>query len=146
MKNVTLFTHRAYLFLGICTILILGNSCGQKTTFLTSTVVPAAEGSIHLKKDKNKNYVITVKMVNLAEVERLQPPKKAYVLWMENEEGRAKNLGQINSTHELISKRLKATFETVSPFKPTKIYITAEDESNVNIPSSMVVLQSRAIR
>jgi hypothetical protein len=146
MKNVPLFTQRAYLFLGICAILITGNSCATKTTFLTSTVVPAAEGSIHLKKDKNKNYVITVKMVNLAEVERLQPPKKVYVLWMENEEGRAKNLGQINSTHEFISKKLKATFETVSPFKPTKIYITAEDESNVNIPSSMVVLQSRTIR
>jgi hypothetical protein len=108
--------------------------------------VPAAEGSIQLKRDKNKNYVITVKMFNLAEVERLQPPKKAYVLWMENEEGRAKNLGQINSTHEMISHKLKAKLLTVSPFKPTKIYVTAEDEANVNMPSSFVVLQSRTIR
>ena len=133
--------------IGICTILITGNSCAKKTTFLTSTVVPAAEGSILLKKDKNKNYVITVKMVNLAEVERLQSiPKKVYVLWMENEEGQTKNLGQINSTHEMISHKLKATLQTVSPFKPTKIYVTAEDEANVNIPSSFVVLQSRSIR
>ncbi len=146
MKHVTLFTQRAYLVIGLFTMLLTGNSCATKTKFLTSTVVPAAEGSIQLKRDKNKNYVITVKMFNLAEVERLQPPKKAYVLWMENEEGRAKNLGQINSTHEMISHKLKATLQTVSPFKPTKIYVTAEDEANVNIPSSFVVLQSRSIR
>jgi hypothetical protein len=115
MKHVTLFTQRAYLLIGLCTILLTGNSCATKTTFLTSTIVPAAEGSIQLKRDKNKNYIITVKMVNLAEVERLQPPKKAYVLWMENEEGRAKNLGQINSTHEMISHKLKAKLQTVSP-------------------------------
>jgi hypothetical protein len=84
-------------------------------------------------------------MVNLAEVERLQPPKKAYVVWMENQEGRPKNLGQINSSHETFSKKLTATFETVSSFKPTKIYITAEDESNVNYPSTMIVLQSKSI-
>jgi hypothetical protein len=68
------------------------------------------------------------------------------VVWLENQEGRPKNLGQINSSHETFSKKLKATFETVSSFKPTKIYITAEDESDVNYPSTMIVLQSKTIR
>ena len=134
-----------YLFLSLSVLLVVGTSCSNKTTFLTSTVVPAAEGTIQWKKDSNDNYVITLKMVNLAEVERLQPPKKAYVVWMENNEGRAKNLGQINSFHETFTKKLKASFETVSSFKPTKIFITAEDEANVQYPSSMIVLQSKAI-
>jgi hypothetical protein len=134
-----------YLFLSLSVLLIVGTSCSNKTTFLTSTVVPAAEGTIQWKKDSNDNYVITLKMVNLAEVERLQPPKKAYVVWMENNEGRAKNLGQINSFHETFTKKLKASFETVSSFKPTKVFITAEDEANVEYPSSMIVLQSKAI-
>jgi hypothetical protein len=135
-----------YLFMSLSLLLLGGSSCAHKTTFLTSTVVPAAEGTIKWKKDANDNYVITIKMVNLAEVERLQPPKKAYVVWLENQEGRPKNLGQINSMHETFSKKLKATFETVSAFKPTKIFITAEDESDVNYPSSMIVLQSKTIR
>ena len=135
-----------FLFMSLSLLLLGGSSCAHKTTFLTSTVVPAAEGTINWKKDNNNNYVISIKMVNLAEVERLQPPKKAYVVWMENQEGRPKNLGQINSSHETFSKKLKATFETVSSFKPTKIYITAEDESNVNYPSTMIVLQSKTIR
>jgi hypothetical protein len=134
-----------YLFLSLSVLLVVGTSCSNKTTFLTSTVVPAAEGTIQWKKDSNDNYVITLKMVNLAEVERLQPPKKAYVVWMENNEGRAKNLGQINSIHETFTKKLKASFETVSSFKPTKVFITAEDEANVEYPSSMIVLQSKAI-
>jgi len=134
-----------YLFLSLSILLLVGTSCSNKTTFLTSTVVPAAEGTIQWKKDSNDNYVITLKMVNLAEVERLQPPKKAYVVWMENNEGRAKNLGQINSSHETFTKKLKASFETVSSFKPTKVFITAEDEANVEYPSSMIVLQSKAI-
>jgi len=135
-----------YLFMSLNLLLLGGSSCAHKTTFLTSTVVPAAEGTINWKKDKNDNYVISIKMVNLAEVERLQPPKKAYVVWLENQEGRPKNLGQINSSNETFSKKLKATFETVSSFKPTKIFITAEDESDVNYPSTMVVLQSKTIR
>jgi hypothetical protein len=135
-----------FLFMSLSLLLFGGSSCAHKTTFLTSTVVPAAEGTINWKKDTNDNYVITIKMVNLAEVERLQPPKKAYVVWLENQEGRPKNLGQINSSHETFSKKLKATFETVSSFKPTKIYITAEDESDVNYPSTMIVLQSKTIR
>ena len=135
-----------YLLLSISILLLVSSSCAHKTTFQTSTVVPAAEGTVQCKKDSNNNYVITIKMVNLAEVERLEPPKKAYVVWMENEEGRPKNLGQINSSHETLTRKLKATFQTVSSFKPTKIYITAEDESNVNFPSSMVVLQSKSIK
>lgn len=131
--------------MSLSVLLVVGTSCSNKTTFLTSTVVPAAEGTIQWKKDSNDNYVITLKMVNLAEVERLQPPKKAYVVWMENNEGRAKNLGQINSFHETFTKKLKASFETVSSFKPTKVFITAEDEANVEYPSSMIVLQSKAI-
>lgn len=135
-----------YLLLSLSILLLVSSSCAHKTTFQTSTVVPAAEGTVQWKKDSNNNYVITIKMVNLAEVERLEPPKKAYVVWMENEEGRPKNLGQINSSHETFTRKLKATFQTVSSFKPTKIYITAEDESNVNFPSSMVVLQSKSIK
>ncbi len=135
-----------YLVLSLSILLLVSSSCAHKTTFQTSTVVPAAEGTVQWKKDSNNNYVITIKMVNLAEVERLEPPKKAYVVWMENEEGRPKNLGQINSSHETFTRKLKATFQTVSSFKPSKIYITAEDESNVNFPSSMVVLQSKSIK
>lgn len=146
MKNPIRNTTFVPSFVALSLIALLGlSSCASTSSFLISTVVPAAEGTIRIRKDKNKNYDIVIKMYNLAEVERLEPPKNAYVVWMENEDGRVKNLGRINSSHEMLTKKLKATFETVSPTKPTKIFITAEDEANVTSPSSMIVLLSNPI-
>lgn len=143
MKNPIRNTAFLLTLVGLSLIALMGvSSCASTSSFLVSTVVPAAEGTIRIKKDKNKNYDIVIKMYNLAEVERLEPPKNAYVVWMENEDGLVKNLGRINSSHEMLTKKLKATFETVSHTKPTKIFITAENEANVTSPSSMIVLLS----
>jgi hypothetical protein len=33
-------------------------------------------------KDNNKNYIVEIKVENLAEVSRLESSKNAYVVWM----------------------------------------------------------------
>lgn len=53
---------------------------------------------------------------------------------METEDASVKNIGQIKSDSKFLSSKLKASFETVTPFKPTKIFITAEDNANVQYP------------
>jgi len=117
-------------------------SCAQKISFLTSSVVPAATGAVKVKKDGNKNYAISVDLSNLAEVSRLQPPRQVYVVWMETAEQAAKNIGQIKSSSGMLSSKLKASFETVSPVKPSKIFITAEDDAGIQYPGPMVVLST----
>ena len=117
-------------------------SCATKVNFLNSSVVPAAEGFVKVKKDNNNNYAIHIELVNLAEPDRLQPGRKTYVVWMETDRDALKNIGQINSSTSLLSKRLKADFETVSPVKPTKIFITAEDDASIQYPGSQVVLST----
>lgn len=128
--NVLKFT-----LLGIM-VAMLGSfsSCSKKVAFLTSSVVPAAEGYVQVKKDGNENYAIALKISNLAEVDKLQPPKKTYVVWMETDRGQTKNIGQLVS-----SKNLNANFETVSSFKPIKIYLTAEDNENIQYPGKVVL-------
>lgn len=116
------------------------SSCARKVSFLTSSVVPAAEGTVKVNKDKNKNYHIQISLSNLAEPNRLQPSKNTYVVWMETEDNVTKNIGQINTSTGFLSKKLKATFESVSPVKPTKIFLTAEDDANVQYPGMQVVL------
>jgi len=111
------------------------NSCTKKIPFLISSVLPAAEGQVVVKTDKNNNYVIQVEVSNLADVSRLQPPKNSYVVWIETERGQARNIGSIVS-----SKNLKASFETVSSFKPNRIFITAEENESSQYPGPMVVL------
>ena len=116
------------------------NSCAKRTTFLTSEIVPAARGEVKVSVDKNKNYVIKLDLNNLAEPTRLTPPHNYYVVWMENENGETKNIGQIKTSTGALSKNLKAKFETVSASKPTKIFITAEDEADVVYTRSIAIL------
>jgi len=118
------------------------NACVTKSAFLTSSVVPAARGDVKVKKDNNRNYVIKIKLTNLAELKRLDPSMQAYVVWMESDGTLTKNLGQINSSSSMLSKTLKASFETVSSSRPTKIFITAETQANVSGPGSMIILST----
>jgi hypothetical protein len=111
------------------------NSCATKATFLNSAVVPAAQGTVKVKKDGNKNYVIKIQLRNLAEAKRLTPSKNTYVVWMETDDNTIKNIGQVKSSTYLLSKKLKGSFETVSSFKPSKIFLTAEDDANIQYPS-----------
>ena len=121
-------------------MIFLYTSCAKKITFLNSQITPAARGFVKIKKDKNKNYAIQIQVSDLAEIERLQPPAKTYVIWLVTNEGIVNNIGKLNSTTVNFSKRLKGSFESVSSFKPTKIFITAEQDGNVQFPSSQVVL------
>ncbi len=76
-----------------------------------------------------------MQITNLADIERLQPAKKSYVVWMETGGSLAKNIGRISS-----SNKLNVSFETVSTTRPTKIFITAEEDETTQYPGSMVVL------
>ena len=118
------------------------DSCSTKVAFLNSSVVPAARGTVKVKRDNNKNYHIQIHLDNLAEVKRLQPPRQSYIVWMESGQEAAKNIGQINSSSSLLSSKLKASFETVSAAKPNKIFITAEDDVNTQFPGGQVVLST----
>ncbi|HLO82087.1 MAG TPA: hypothetical protein VK166_14060 [Chitinophagaceae bacterium] len=143
-SNTKNIAPRSALVLFSLVMLTMLNSCAKKVSFQTSTVVPAAEGSVKLTKDNNHNYGIKIYLANLAEPTRLQPSKSSYVVWMETDENSTKNIGQINTSTGFMSSKLKASFETVSPVKPTKIFITAEDEPGVQYPGTQVVLTTQA--
>ena len=132
------------IVLGLLTTIVMFSfaSCTKKIAFLTSSVVPAARGYVEVKTDKNKNYGINIQLLDLAEVKRLQPSKQTYVVWMVTDENVTKNIGQIKSSTGMMSKQLKASFETVSPNKPVKIFVTAEDDAITTYPSTQVVLST----
>jgi hypothetical protein len=145
MKNTTtISTQLNIAFLSILAVFVTFafSSCSRKVNFLTSSVVPAARGYVEVKTDKNKNYAIQIHLTELAEVQRLQPAKQTYVVWMVTDQEITKNIGQIKSGTGMMSKQLKASFETVSSFKPIKIFITAEDDAEIQFPSSQLVLST----
>lgn len=137
-KNLKL---TGFVYLAGFILLFSMSSCALKTHFLTSKIVPAAQGTVQVTIDDNKNYVIKIEISNLSPSSRLNPPSNAYVVWLVTNDDKAKNLGQLNSSDDFMSKNLSAKFETVSGFRPMKIVITAENEPDVQYPSfSEVVL------
>lgn len=132
------------IFLGIFAMVMVIplTSYAKKITFLNSTVVPAAKGFVKVKKDNNKNHIIKVEVSDLAEVERVQSTETTYVVWMETDEGNVENLGQLKSSTSLLSKRHTASLETVSSYKPVKIFITTENGINAQYPGETVVLST----
>jgi len=142
MGTIKLNTLTNKIFVGAFALLILFSfdASAKKVQFLTSTVVPAARGYVKVDRDKNRNYDISINIFNLAEVYRLEPSKLTYVVWLVTEDGITMNMGKINSTTGFLSKKLKATFETVTSLKPVKIFITAEDDPSRQYPGKEVAL------
>jgi hypothetical protein len=144
MKATRLNNLKKNILLSVFTIMIvfLLNSCATSVSFLNSSVVPAARGSVKIKKDNNKNYLIQISLTDLAEATRLQPSKLTYIVWMVTDRDLTKNIGQLNSSKGFMSKQLKGSFKTVSSDKPVKIFITAEDDAAVQYPGTQVVLST----
>lgn len=149
METTKIYSITRNIFIPIFAAMIVFSfsSCATKTHFLTSAVAPAAEGTIKIDKDKNKNYVIKIEISNLAQSSRLLPPKSDYVVWMEGDRNETKNIGKIKSSSDLLSKRLKGSFETVSTDKPRKIFITGENDASIQYPNlSDIVLTTDYLR
>jgi hypothetical protein len=126
-------------------------SCGKKHTAAKSeqpapveNVTPAAvaenKGQVQIKRDATGNYVIQINLRELEEVNKLEETsKKAYIVWMNADNEKVKNLGQINSNSAWLSDKSKASFEALSIVKPTKVFITEEDLAGVNTPGKKII-------
>lgn len=115
-------------------------SCTTSESFLNSSVVPGATGNVKVKKDGNNNYNIKVAIEDLAQVERLQTSKQTYVVWMETEKGNRENLGKLISSTGFMSKQRTASLEAISPYKPVRIFVTAEKDGNERYPDQNEIL------
>ena len=137
MKTTKYQARIKRIFLGFLAVMIMLplSLYAEKIPFLQSSRAPAAEGYVKIKNDRNKNYVIKIRIKNLAEIESLEPAQQTYVVWMDIDGDVTKNIGRINSTNNL-----KVSFETVSSYQPTKIFITTEKDESTQVPSWNIIL------
>ena len=133
---------------GLLILSIVGvlTSCAQTVKFQNSSVVPAAQGNVKVKQDDNNNYRIQVNIKDLADIERLDPSKKTYVVWMETRQGNTENIGQLRSSSGFLSNQKKASLETVSSYEPFRVFVTAEHGTNVRFPNSQVILSTETFK
>ncbi len=143
MPAKKLKTNPFILIVAIVIIAISASSCARRMTFTTSRIAPSAEGRVKIKKDKNDNYAIELKVRHLPDPKRLDPPRKTYIVWMETMRNGTKNIGNLNTSSGLFSKTLKSSLNTVSPYKPTGFFITAENAESITYPNGEVVLRTK---
>ncbi|MFO7669751.1 MAG: hypothetical protein R6W31_08845 [Bacteroidales bacterium] len=137
MKTIRSGSKTRKIWLGFIALMImLPFSCqAKKIPFVPSFVAPAAEGYVKINTDGNNNNIIKISIKNLAEIERLNPAMKTYVVWMVTDRETTINIGRISS-----SNSLKVSFEAVSSFQPIKIFITAEENESTQVPGEVIVL------
>lgn len=123
--------------------LLIAQSCATKIPFTTSTVVPTADGSVKVSKDNNNNYSVDINIKHLANPNRLVPEKSMYVVWAETQNG-TRNIGRLNTSSGMLSSTLKSSLKTVLPYKPTMIFVTAENDAAIQYPGQQVVLTTRS--
>ena len=142
MKTQQSHQMKRNIFSGIfvMALMLLIVSCATSEPFLNSSIVPAATGKVKVKTDNNLNYSINVQIDDLASVDKLQSSKQTYVVWLETERGNYENLGQLISSTSFLSKQHTATLETVTSFKPVRIFVTAENGLNVRFPDQETIL------
>lgn len=144
MKPINFNTIKRISSIVLVATLTVGimQSCAKKVSFQNSSVVPAAEGGVKVKKDNNNNYKIDLNLKRLADPKRLSPAREVYVVWMDTERNGTKNLGQLKTSSGMFSSSLKSSLETTTPFKPVRIYITAEDDADITYASGQRVMET----
>ncbi len=143
MKHSSYFSLKT-LFIGIIALAFFHVSArAQEVHFKASSVVPAAEGIVRISTNRDKGYNVDISILHLAGPGRLQPAAKTYIVWMDTEQNGLKNLGEMQSKDGFLSNTLKAPLNTTTPFKPTRIFITAEDVAAISNPQGEQVLTTR---
>ena len=109
----------------------------KKYPMTAASIVPGARAEVAISKDKNGNTRLTMKVQHLANLENLTPRASAYVIWLQERSGNPENQGQLK-----MDKNLKATFESVTPFKSFEVFVTAEQDARGKSPNGPDVLKA----
>ena len=62
---------------------------------------------------------------------------------MRTEDNNVRNIGKIESSSGIFSKALKGDLKATATSKPISVFITAENDGNVQYPGNQVVLQTK---
>ncbi len=124
-------TIKSFAIIGVIALL---TSCVSTAKFPVSQMVPAADITAKKKQDKHKNYLIELTANNLADPNRLIPPKNNYSVWIVADNGMTKNIGQLKAKN-----KKKSILKTTTPFNVREIFITAEDRGDLTYPLGLEI-------
>src|SRR5690554_4512106 len=133
MKKNTLSITDAFKVISFILVSVLMTSCAKRVVFPDSPSMPGADVVLKVEKNKNNNYELELEIKNIARANRLTPPRNTYVVWLETSSHGTINVGNLE-----VSSRNRASLSTVTPYKPIRMFISAEDKQDVIFPSSQI--------
>ncbi len=103
-----------------------------------SGTVPAATGTVKAKRDKaNGNTSLDIEVSHLANPSRLTPSANVYVVWVRPSGGDAIRQGSIG-----VDNNLNGEVKVVTTLKDFDLFITAEQNETVTVPSNVEILRT----
>ena len=120
-------------------LIFFGLSCiaGASEVRLTADAsIPAAVGKAHLSKEKNGNLKLKVEVHHLAKPGALTPSRQNYVVWTQ-----ARGKGPENRGLLKVNDKLEGTFEDTVSNQDFEVFITAEDNAKIEVPSEPRLLK-----
>ncbi len=143
------FHKRRFIYLSISTLIfsmLLFSSCSKRISFPPSAVVPGVEPKAKVKKTDDGDYRVSLDVNHLVRPEQLSPPKKHYVVWINTENQGVRNIGELKNRSGMMANTRKASFERTIGFKPTQIFVTSENSTDVQFPGDETVFRSETFQ
>jgi hypothetical protein len=113
-------------------------SCGKNIKFPISSRVPAATITAKKSTDNQNNINLEIEAKNLASADRLNPSGNNYSVWIVTTEFGVKNVGQLN-----VDNNQKSTFKTVTPFDFKEVFITVEEQGDLQYPEGVEIARTK---
>ncbi len=128
--------HKMISFMALFLIL---SSCSDRIVMYSYHNDAKSCGYIILKNEHEKICDVQVSLSDNDNVEGLKPSLNSYVVWFENLDLKAINIGKLQSTTRTYSYQLYTHINTICLTKPSRIFVTEESDEKVSVPGGKII-------
>jgi hypothetical protein len=129
-----------FLLLSVALLVFAALSQAKDVQLVADASAPAAKGQVNTSKDDNGNVRVKVKVHHLAKPTSLTPAKLAYVVWVQGKAAEPEKIGMLQ-----VNNNLEGTLEATSSHKEFDIFITAENDPSVQVPTGTRLLHGTVV-
>jgi hypothetical protein len=125
----------------VVTVLMASCSTG-KQEMASSSLVPAAAGTVDVKAGDNDNTELTVIVKHLALAQKVYTGATNYIVWIKPEGSQNyQNVGALN-----VDSDLQGIHKTSIPYKNFKVLVTPENGNMAQLPTGPAIFEQQVMR
>lgn len=118
-------------FIGVLAAAVLASACATAPRLSSAPALSRAKGTVSFKPTLYKGTKIALRIENLKDPEKLDPPGYSYVAWVQSErESPPQNVGAL-----VLDPDLNGVLKTATPLHEFEFFVTAETSSDAAEPT-----------